>query len=137
MVENLADDAGIFNAGDDLDGAAAGLSGLDVDVQYALQALRPGHCCSAFGGRCVFRPVRRAGLVTLAPLGRRHPRTMRAVRGENPVKSSQVDSGLRYQGDKPDDEVQRLENDVRGAIAVRCLELVTHVAIGSQRQAFF
>jgi len=28
-----------------------------------------------------------------------------------------------------DEEIQRLEDDVRGAIAVRCLELITNIAI--------
>jgi len=34
-------------------------------------------------------------------------------------------------------EVHRLEDDVRGSIAVRCLELVTHLAIAQQRQPLF
>ena len=73
---------------DDLDGAAAALAGLDVDVEHTLQALRPGHGGPAFGGCWVFRRMRRAGLVTLAALGRRHLRTMRAVGGEYSVESS-------------------------------------------------
>ena len=75
--------------------------------------------------------------VALAPLGWRHPRLMRAVGGEHTMESSQIDPGLGDQGDKPDNEVQRLEDDVRGAIAVRRLELETHVAIGQQRQTLF
>ena len=55
----------------------------DFDAEDALQALRPHHGCPALGGRSVFRRMRRAGLVALAPLGRRHPRTMRAVGGEH------------------------------------------------------
>ena len=34
-------------------------------------------------------------------------------------------------------EIQRLEDDMGGAITVRCLELVTDVAIGRERQALF
>ena len=61
MVENLADDAGIFsalascvalppasmqsNAGDGLDGTAAGLTGFDIDAEYPLEAL----CLYAYG----------------------------------------------------------------------------------------
>ncbi len=102
-----------------------------MDGMYAgFAGAKTGHGGPPFGGRGVFRRIRRAGLVALAALGRRHPRTMRAVGGENPVKSSQVEAGLRYQGDKPGDEVQRLENHMRGAIAVRRLELVAHIAIG-------
>jgi len=34
-------------------------------------------------------------------------------------------------------EVERFEDDMGGAIAVRCLELVADVAIGGERQALF
>ena len=61
-----------------------------------------------------------------------HLRTMRAVGCEN-SESSQVDPGLRHQGDKLSNEAQRLEDNVCGAILVRCLELVMHVAIGGER----
>ncbi len=53
------------------------------------------------------------------------------------METGQVDSGFRHQGNETGDEVQRLENDVRRAIAVRHLKLVTHVAIGGERQALF
>jgi len=51
------------------------------------------------------------------------------------METGQIHSRLRHQGGQPGDEVQRLEDDVRGAIAVRCLELVTDVAIGGEREA--
>ena len=54
-----------------------------------------------------------------------------------PIKSGQIDPGLRHQCDEPGDEVQRLEDDVGGSISVRRLELVTHVAIGRERQPLF
>jgi hypothetical protein len=38
--QNLLNHQRIFDAGDDLDVVAAGLAGLDVDVEYALEALR-------------------------------------------------------------------------------------------------
>ena len=41
--EDLLDDHRIIDAGDDLDAAAASPTGLDVDVEYPHQALRPGH----------------------------------------------------------------------------------------------
>ncbi len=43
VVENLADDDWVFDGGDALHGAAAGPAGLDVDIEYALQALSPVH----------------------------------------------------------------------------------------------
>ena len=43
MGEYLADDVGIFDAGDDLHGIAAGLAGFDIDAEYALKPLGPCH----------------------------------------------------------------------------------------------
>ena len=40
MVEDLTDDVGILDAGVNLDVPAAGLAGLDVDIEHALEALR-------------------------------------------------------------------------------------------------
>jgi hypothetical protein len=40
------------------------------------------------------------------------------------MEASEVDPGLGDQGNKPGDEVHRLENHMRGAIAVRRFELV-------------
>ena len=106
-----------------------------MDGMYAgFAGAKTGHGGPPFGGRGVFHRIRHASFVALAALGRRHLCTMRAVGGEHTMESSQVDPGLRHQRDKPGDEVQRLENDVRGAITVRRLELVTHVAIGRERQ---
>ena len=41
MVEDLADDHRVFDAGDDPHRPAADPTGLDVDAKYALQALCP------------------------------------------------------------------------------------------------
>ena len=43
------------------------------------------------------------------------------------IQSRQVDPGLGHQRDKSGNEVQRLENHMRGAIAVRLLSLVAHM----------
>ena len=48
------------------------------------------------------------------------------------MKPSEVDPGFGDQGDKPRDKVHRLEDDVRGAIAVRRFELVAHTAIAAR-----
>ena len=91
--EDLLDHDRVFDTSNDLDVAAAAFADLDVDVENALQALCPSHGGPTFGGRGVFRRIRRAGLVTLAALGRRHLCTMRAVGGEYAMKSSEVDPG--------------------------------------------
>ena len=83
----------------------------------------------AASGRGVFGRIRRGGLAALAALGRRHLCTMRAIRGENAVEASEVDPWFGHQGNQPRNKVHRLEDDVRGAIAVRRFELVTDMAI--------
>ena len=60
-----------------------------------------------------------------------------AVRGKYAIEARQVDPRLWHQGGEPGDEVQRLEDDMGGAIAVRRLELVADVAMGRERQALF
>jgi hypothetical protein len=69
VIENLADDDGVFDAGDDLHGAAAGLAGRDVDVEYPLEALRPVHGGMAFGGCSVYGCIGRFGFSTLSATG--------------------------------------------------------------------
>ena len=133
MGEDLLDHHGSFDASDDLDVARAAIAALDVDVKNALQALRPGHGGRAFRGRSVLGPIRRTSLVALAAFGRRHLRTMRTIGGKHAMESRQVDPWLGHQGDESLNKAHRLEDDVRGAIAVRCLELVTHRAIAQYR----
>jgi hypothetical protein len=58
-----------------------------------------------------------------------------AVRRKDPVKTGQVDFRLLHQGRQPRDAVQRLEDDVGGAVAVRGLQLVEDVAVRRARQA--
>ena len=53
------------------------------------------------------------------------------------MKSRQIHPRFWHQGRQSGDEVQWLKDNVRRAIAVRCLELVTDLAIGGQRKAFF
>ncbi len=43
VLEDLFDDPRIFDASDDLDGTAAMLTSIDVDVEHAFEALCPGH----------------------------------------------------------------------------------------------
>jgi hypothetical protein len=41
VFENLPDDGGVLDAGEDAHPAAAAETGLDVDAKHALQAVRP------------------------------------------------------------------------------------------------
>ena len=90
---------------------------------------KTGHGGPAFDRRWGIRRIRRTGLLALAAFGRRHLRTMRTVGGKHAVKSSQINPRLRHQRDESRNEVQRLEDDMCGAIAVRGLEFVAHMAI--------
>jgi len=51
------------------------------------------------------------------------------------VEACQIDSGLWHQSRQPGNEIQRLEDHMRGAIPVRRLELVANVAIRRERQS--
>jgi len=75
------------------------------------------------------------GLVALASFGEHQRRTMLAVRCEYAMETGQVDAGFRYQSGQACNEVQWFEDHMRGAIAVRGLELVTHITIWRERQA--
>lgn len=88
VVENLADDDGIFDAGDDLHGAAAGLASGDVDVEHALEALCRGHGGMTFGGGLVRGFVRRVGFSSLTTPGRSNQCSMFAVGREHAVTNS-------------------------------------------------
>ncbi len=59
MVEDLADNMGILDARDDLDGAAAFTARLDVDVEDALESLCLGH-----GGALILAITHRSDLIT-------------------------------------------------------------------------
>jgi len=142
VSEYLLDNHGIFNAGDHFDAAATLSAGLDIDVEDALEALHPepapdlirGHGRPTFGRRLVLRLIRRFGLVALTPFGGRHQRTVLAVRSEYTVKAGEgeVDAWLGHQGGEPGDEVQGLENDMRGAVAIRDFQLTAHLALCGQ-----
>ena len=54
------------DAGNDPNGTATGLTGLDIDVEHALEALRPGHGCVTLGWRLPLRCNRCAGVVAFA-----------------------------------------------------------------------
>ena len=57
-----------------------------------------------------------------------------AVGVEHPVEAGEVDPRFRYQGGQAGDEVQGFEDDVGGAVAVRCLERISHIPLTGQGQ---
>lgn len=129
--EDLLNHHWVFDAGDDPDRPAAGTASLDVDIENSLEPLCPCHRRSPFGGR--WRFIGYPGLVAPAPLCRRHQGPVLAVRRKYPMKPGKVDSWPGHQRGQAGNEIQRLKDHVRGAIPVRCLQLVAHVAVWRQR----
>ena len=107
MIENLADDDGIFNAGDDLHGATAGRTGGDVDVEYPLEGLCPGHGPVALDRGSVRCLLGSFGLASLTTSGRSNQCPVFTVGCEYAMKSGEVGAGFRYQGGEAGDEIQR------------------------------
>jgi len=92
--EDLLDDLGILDARNDPHCSAADRTGLDVDAENPLEALRPSHRGATFR-LCRRLRIRGRGTLTApAPLGRRHPRAVFAVRCKHPMKASEVDPRL-------------------------------------------
>jgi len=137
VVENLAYDAGILDAGDDLDGAATSLTGFDVDVEYPLQPLRPepapdlirGHGGMAFGGCAVCCLIGRYWLSPPAPPGGCDDCPVLAVGCEDAVEAGEVDAGFWNERSEARDEVQRLEDHVSGAVAPGVFQRIADLAV--------
>lgn len=112
----------VFDAGDDPQRPATGRAGLDVDAKDAFEPLRPSHRCSTFHRRLLLPLIGSLGFGALPPFRRCHRGAVSTVGGKYAVQARQVDPRLGHQGGESGDEVERLEDDMRGAIAVRCLE---------------
>ena len=88
VLENASDDSGVFDAGDDTHVAAACFAECDIDVEHALEALRPGHGDVALGWICVA-----IALFCSPPLSsRRDGGAMGAVGGKHAVVPDEVDA---------------------------------------------
>ena len=94
MGEYLPDDVRIFDAGDNLHGSAAGLASPDIDVEHALEALRPGHDDIALGGCPFSKSIGSIGIASLAPAGRRDQCPAIAVGGEYAMEAGKIDTRL-------------------------------------------
>jgi len=93
----------------------------DVDVEHPAQALSPCHLRAS--GR---RP--RVGTLARRRARRRGPdeAAMARVWGKQAVEPKQVTARARHRRSQAGDEVERLEQDVGGAVAKRMLQLVDH-----------
>ena len=80
---------------------ASGRAGLDIDAENPLQTLRlyallgTGHRSTVLGRRGFLLILHRRMLVYPAPLGRRQPRAVFAVRCKHPVEAGEVGFNVR------------------------------------------
>ena len=100
-----------------------------IDIEYALQALRPSHGLVLLFW--CFIVVSLSG-TAFASFDRRHIDTVFAVwvmrhPDEHAMESGQVYSWLWNQGCQFRDKVQRLEDDMGRAITVRRFELIADI----------
>lgn len=104
-------------------GADLPLAGIDIDVECSLESLHPGHRHMALRRRLVqpVSPGRLTLLASPAPFHAGVTSTRKlAIGGEDPMKTCQIHAWLGHQGSQLRDEVQRLEYEVRSAVANRC-----------------
>lgn len=88
-------------------------------------------------GEAAVIPVFIGLLATLAPARGCDERPMLAIWSENAVEAGEVYPRLWYQGSQSGDKVQRLENNMGGAVAKWRLQFITHLAGGCQGEASF
>ncbi len=130
----LAGDDRVLNARDDLDGAAAALTDGHIDFKNTCQSLGPRHS-DVTRERCLLPLARCWRLPRTTAAFRRHDlRAQPMVGSKTAVKARQVDARAGDQGGQSRQEIQRFENDVGGAVAVRGLERVADVALGRERE---
>ena len=123
MLEDVRNYRRIFDAGNHLDLSTTTLTGFDIDIEHALEALHPGHGTMLFL-RALVEPIRTACLnlcCFLTTLCGSDLTTMFAVGRKNTVKSCQINSWLGHQGCELRDKVQGLEREKPAWLATRLL----------------
>ena len=129
MIQNPFPDHRVLDAGDDLHGATAMVAGLDVDSEYPFKALGPGHGGAALGGGLGF------GRDSVTAPGRRDLLSQMTVGREEPMEAGQIHAWFGHQSGQPGNEVERLENDVGGAVAVRGFQGVSNIPLWREGQS--
>ena len=96
-----------------------------MDGMYAgFAGAKTGHRGPAFHRRFLLSLLEGFGLGALPPFRRCHRGAVSTVGGKYAAR--QIAPGLGHQGGESGDEVQRLEDDMGGAIAVRCQSIPIH-----------
>ena len=98
--------------------------------------LSPGHRGSAFCG-CAVRLLRLTHAQPPASSRWRNHCAPSAIGrmaapNEHPMKPGQVNPWTRHQRGQPGKEVQRVENDVGGAVPIRCFKLIANLTVGGE-----
>ena len=127
MGEDLVDDLGRFDAGDDAQRTATHATVFDVDVEDALEPLAPAHgrgtiCMGLAGGS-----MGRVGDDAVAVF---------AVRGEHAVVWGEMGAGARHEGGEAGDKVDGVEHDMSGAVIEGVLESIHDLRAVIDREAF-
>ena len=76
-------------------------------------------------------------LCSLAPFGGRDDDSIFTVGSEAPMKPCEGHSGLGHQCSQSRHQVQRLENDMGGAVSIRRFQFIADSAVTGERQPFF
>jgi hypothetical protein len=97
---------------------------------------KTGHGHVMFYHGLIRRCFHAGGLTALASFGGCHLYPVFAVRCKHPVKAGQVGTGFRNQRCQLGNEVKRFEEDVRGAIPVRCLMMRYPVNLNKRRSHY-
>src|SRR5690606_7316079 len=109
MGEDVGDELGVLDAGEDLEWTAAAPTGVDVDGEHAFEALHPGHRDVLGRGGRVVRGLRWSAA---AAAGGGDVGAQAACGGEHAVESREVDARRRDEGGESSEEVERLEQNV-------------------------
>ena len=107
MPEDLLNHFGVFNAGNNLDLTTTVFAHFDIDIEYSLEALHPGHpvmaLCGIFVTPVSIEIFQFVG--PLAPLSRCHLNTVFTIWREDAMETCEVNSWLGYQSSQFGNEV--------------------------------
>ena len=127
MCKYLLDHQRVFDTGYYFDSATAFFADCNIDIEYSLEALCPGHrgmllhrrsliaVYLPFGALASFRPRHQDSVFAI---GRK------AAPREYAMEACQIGSWSGCQSCQACDKVQWFEDDVGSTVAVRCLQLV-------------
>ncbi len=121
MCKYLRDHRRVFDASDYLDSATAFFARCNIDIEYPLEALCPGHRGMLLYRRSLIAVYLAFG--ALASFRRRHQGSVFAIGREHAMEACQIGSRSGYQGCQACDKVFFLYLTKHTAIAIRIIIL--------------